>query len=721
MKKLFNEQVFDDFIYKSQYGKEEILKEEFIKQIPFFKSEIKFLLYLYSRKLCKDDFEEVELGFKFSTFNMVRKRLKDKNYITIVALEGQKEYFSLTKNAEDHLKGYLEKEFLSVNNYVLENLKSYKKEKNKLVDDAKDHLKRLIFEVFDYLNEKPDIHRAIQKGYFEFDINEILESSPFVGEQLIENFEDTLEVFKAAIEDYLYDDKQYFDLIKDNIKFKGLETIKSQNYLIHTLPKNNKEFLSFKGILSKKEAQIKDEIFSIHYLCTNPQCPHSQDIIKNGNLIKVCPRCKSEVEKVNETIKSCLNLEISDLETESSIRVKVYDKLKDEFQYVRVGEELTLFGNINLLMNKNKNADVQDKLSYQRVFVLNNYYQNSNISTLKAKDIEEIENKLKELNKKKISIKDFLLQPFENQFPYPKELDSFILLPQVLKFSETEDIIHPLLIGSSGCGKSTYLKTLNKIFPKSQDIELKQLSEAKFYGGVRNDKMTDIGIVMKLRGGSLILDECDKDEDSYLKGSHMLNEVLGSQTATKEKIGVSIKIKNANIRIAGIMNPDPTKKLSAVEWACKNFHESTINRFFLIDFDYFITKKIENQIDRNAIEGNLIKVNNFDLEIRKKLILYLREMPVDITDIIEELVKFQENFKKLPLIFPESTTRNIRNLKNMVVALCRLEGKNKASKDELKEAINLLVWTLKTKGEDLTSLLEEKPEEIKMEIKKLEK
>jgi len=92
-------------------------------------------------------------------------------------------------------------------------------------------------------------------------------------------------------------------------------------------------------------------------------------------------------------------------------------------------------------------------------------------------------------------------------------------------------------------------------------------------------------------------------------------------------------------------------------------------------------------------------------------------MCVDTTNIIEDLVLFQKNFKKLPLLFPESTTRNISNLKNMVVAVCRLEGKNKANKEDLKKAINILVWTLKTKGEDLSMLLEEKVEEIKVKRK----
>jgi hypothetical protein len=41
-----------------------------------------------------------------------------------------------------------------------------------------------------------------------------------------------------------------------------------------------------------------------------------------------------------------------------------------------VGEELTLFGHINLLMMKNKNSEVEDKLSYERVFILNNFIIN---------------------------------------------------------------------------------------------------------------------------------------------------------------------------------------------------------------------------------------------------------------------------------------------------------------------------------------------------------
>ena len=451
------------------------------------------------------------------------------------------------------------------------------------------------------------------------------------------------------------------------------------------------------------------------YLCSNESCEYSEAEIKTpGYPIRCCPRCKSHVECVSEKRKACLNMELADLETENNIRVKAYDKMKDEFMNVRVGDELVLFGHIENLKCKSKNADVEEKVNYTRVFILNSFYQSSEISVLKKEDRDEMESLLLKLKKKNETPKDFLLEPFQGQFPYPKELDTFMLIPQVQKYNIEVDLCLPLLIGSSGCGKSTYAKTLNKIFPKAHSIELKQLSEAKFYGGIKNDKVTDLGVCMKQRGGSLIIDECDKDEDSYFKGSHMLNEVLGSQTATKEKIGVSIKIENTNIRIAGIMNPDPEKKLDAMGWALKQFHESTVNRFFLINFDYFMNEKTEDQINRNYFEGGLIKVNDYDLETRKKLILYLREMKIDTSEILEDLIVFQKNFKKVPLNYPESTTRNLRNLKNIVIGLCRLKGESFAKKEHLQEAIDLLIWTLKTKGENLEGFLHnnQKAEEI---------
>lgn len=715
MEYLFNQEMFDDLIYKSEYGKEDILKEEFIKALNGFKTEIKFLSHLYNKQLCKDDFENIDIGTNYSNFNLVRKRIKDKSLIQVIRTEGKKEYFIINHLGKEYLKTYFEKEFLSVNPYVLENVKSSRKQNNKLKLDKDEHMKEMISEVFQFVSESPDLQRAILKGAFEFDINEILENNPVVGEALIENFAETIELFRLVIKEEMFDDSEYYDLIKDNIKIKGLETIKTQNYKISTIPKETKEFISVKGMLCKKNSHIREEVFNMFYLCTNESCEFSKEEIKTpGISLKVCPRCKSHVECVRETRKACLNLEVADLESENNIKVKVYDKLKDEFMKVKVGDELVLFGHIEYLKCKNKNMDFEDKHNYERVFILNSFYQSNEVSVLKKEDFEEMEALLTKLKKEGKTPRDFILEPFEGQFPYPKELDTFMLLPQVQKYTLEEDICHPLLIGSSGCGKSTYKRTLDKVFPKAQTIELKQLSEAKFYGGIKNDKVTDIGLCMKFRGGSLTLDECDKDKESYDKGPHMLNEVLGQQTATKEKIGVSIKIDNTNLRVCGIMNPDPQKKKDAMAWALQVFHESTINRFFLINFDHFMKPELEDMINENSVKGGLLKVNGFDLEIRKKLILYLRESKIDISEIIDDLILFQKNFKNVPLKYPESTTRNLRNLKNIIIAICRLNGESFAKKEHLVEAINLLVWTLKTKGENLENFLfnNEKAEEI---------
>jgi len=718
LKMNYTQECFDELVYNVDYGKEQILKEEFEKAIPNFKSEMRFLIFLYGRELRKEDFEDVDLGFKFNNFDTYRKRLKDKNYIRVSKIDDKKDYLIITNIGIEKLRKYIKNEFIEINPYIIENIREARKSKEELNLDKEENLISLIKEVFGYLKDKPEVHRAIQKGCFEFDLDEIAELDPIVLDSILDNFEPTLEIFKNVLSDHIVDEREYFEKIKDNIRFKNLEKYKSQIYRIHNIPKQCSEFIAVKGLLTKKHSKLKDEVYKIQYLCSNLSCTYSQDrIISPGNILKNCPRCKSDVEEVDRNMKSCLNLELSDLESESSLSVKAYDFLKDELSKVKVGEELTIYGYINYIKDKSYTKEMDDRTAYDRVLVVNNFYENNKIFSLKEDEIKEIEITLKKLQEQDKTIEEFLLEPFRNQFPYPHELNRMSLIPQFQNYNETEDIIHNLFVGSSGCGKSTYLRNMSKIFPKSEIIELKQLSEAKFYGGVKNDKITDLGICMKQREGSLILDECCKDEDSYFKGSHMLNEVLGSQTATKEKIGVSIKLTNVNLRVMAIMNPDPNKSLDTMQWVNKNFHESTVNRFFIINFDYFVDKNIENQIDKNYFEGNLHNVNNFDFEIRKKLIIYLRNINVDCSNIINDLINFQRNFKNMPLYYRESTIRNIRHLKNIVIGICKMKQKHFAEQEDLREAIELLVWTLKTKGEDLSPLIEPSAETVDMQTK----
>lgn len=710
----YTQELFEELVHNVDYGKQEIIKEEFDKALPNFKSEMRFLIFLYGRELRKEDFEDVDLGFKFTSFNVFRQRLKDKNLVRVSRYDDKKEYLVITNIGIEQLRKYIKTEFIEVNPYIIENIRESRKSKEELNLDKDENLKELIKEIFSLLDKKPDIHRSIQKGAFEFNLDEIGELNPLILDSLLDNFEETQELFKSALSEFLIDDKEYFEKIKDNIKFRNLEKYKSQIYKIHSIPKQSQEFIAVKGLLTKKNSKLKDEVYNLFYLCSNAGCAYSQEQIRTpGTNLKICPKCKSEVEEVDKTMKSCLNLELSDLSSESSISVKAYDHIKDEINKVKVGDEITIYGHINYIKDKSYTKEMDDKVAYDRVFIVNNFYQNNNVSALDEEDLSEIKNLLSNIDKEGKTIEEYLLEPFKNQFPFPRELDRMVLIPQFQTYSETEDIIHNLFVGSSGCGKSTYLRQMNKMFPKSHQIELKQLSEAKFYGGVKNDKITDLGICMKQKEGTLTLDEGDKDEDSYYKGSHMLNEVLGSQSATKEKVGVSIKLTNVNLRVNVIMNPDPNKALETMQWVNKNFHESTTNRFFIVNFDYFVDKDIEQKIDKNYFEGNLRTIDNYDFEIRKKLILYLRSLEVDCSNIIDLLIKFQRAFKNMPLYYPESTIRNIRHLKNIVIGICKIKGKEVAEEQDLLEAKDLLVWTLRTKGES-TSALEEKSETLEV-------
>jgi hypothetical protein len=238
-----NKKVFDDLIYDSKRGKEELLMEEFNKNFPNFKSEIKILAVLYGKELCKDDFEVLDLGFSFKSFNVLRKRLKEKNLIAISKIDGKKEFYKITKEGKEFLKYYFKNEFIFVNDYILENIKKSRKLKEELNLEDESNLKTMIQNVFNLISNKPDIQKAIQEGSFKFDLLEISELEPDVCDSLLNNFEETKELFKLFLKEHLIGDEKEFEEIKDNIKFYNLEEFKTQNYKISSIPKDSKELI----------------------------------------------------------------------------------------------------------------------------------------------------------------------------------------------------------------------------------------------------------------------------------------------------------------------------------------------------------------------------------------------------------------------------------------------------------------------------------------------
>jgi len=687
---------FFDIIYNSNLGD----YNEFVKQFNFFidnNSSIKnnVLLQLYNNMYCAEDLEEI-LNANVQTIRKTLKRLFEESLISIEKTEEKTKYYSLNENGISCLKNYFNKEFVSKNNYILNNIRISRKESVENIE-----MKELINNVFDFLETKPDYQDFLKNGFFTFDLIEILELELQLGEFIIENFFEAKALFIIALKDRIPEiSKIKFHI--ENIKFLGLEKIKTQNYKISSIPKRDNSFISINGLLVKKDNKIKEQIIRVDYLCTNPSCPYSENKLKvpqtNGkNKLKSCPKCKSPVDVIDTKIKLVQYLEVKDIEDDSSIKIKAYDNLIQELSKVKVGEELTLNGHIESIENDNyKN----DSPTFDRVFILNNFKSSSGSINLDEEDIEEIQKELKNIENRNPNLYDFLVEPIKKMYPlHPDELIKFCLIPQFLNFNKNvENIYHVLAIGSPNTYKTSFFETIGEISPKTKSIDFSMLSVDKFYGGVKADGLTDVGLAMSLRDGSLIIDEIDKDKDSYSKSASMLNELLSKQTATKERVGASIFLKDVNMRVYGVMNNN--KDYEDLKFILKNINESTVTRFFIINFDYFVNEEIKENISEQMLLNNSNPLLDFDLSIRKKIITYQRNLQIDISEIHQPLLQFNKDIRKITNS-KEHLTRNIQQIKNIIVGLCRMKNKLKATIEDFEEAKHLIQWTFKTQDSTL--------------------
>lgn len=688
---IYSVELFEKLVYKEEYGDRETVEKDFINFIKVAPFKIQILFALWDRECSSSELEEFEFSFAFSGFPAVRYSMKQDDLIEVSKKEGKKEFYIISGYGKNYLKEYIAKNFITKNHFIIENIKLSRKKRNGEFVAETDSIKELIKKSFAYLESIPQIKNYIMEGHFVFDISEFVE--PELLDFMFENFEEAKAIFQTILEQFV-DDKEHFNQIKDNIKFVGLEKFTTQYYKIANIPKDTKEFLHTTGLLVHKSSKIKEEVFKHHFLCVNPECKWAEQKLSAPDMVKVCPQCKSPLELIDRTIKSCLTLEIRDMESDSILKVKVYDNLIREFSEVKVGEELDIFGHMDYLQEQKQ---PHQKITFERCFILNNFKLSNNSVTLTKEERKEIEQEIKKIIDAEGDLRPFLFEPIKKMYPkHPDNLFTMTAIPQVLNFnSMVEDIVHLLFIGSPNTYKTSFVSSMGKIFPKMKKIQLRQLSIDKFYGGVKGDGLTDVGIAMTQRDGALIIDEIDKDVDSYEKSSNMLNEVMTEQTATKERVGASIFLKDVNMRIYGILNHDALYKDEPLKWILKKVHESTLTRFFLIDFDDFITQEIRNEIIENSVKIKSNPLDDYDFDLRKKIIVYLRKAQVDLSPIESQLIHYLKAVNQLSLNY-EHTTRNIQQIKNIVVALCRLKGKSVASIDELDEAKELISWTFKT-------------------------
>lgn len=698
MEQYFNEDYFNDYVYKEEFGDYDLIKSDFIEFTHIFNSHKELSYILYKNQLSKDDIEKINTKFNINSLAVIKNRLKKEDIITVTATENKKEWVTLSDKGLEELNLYISKEFITKNKYIQKYLKKQRQNKTDLIlNDVNKH-KELIRDFFSFADNKPNFHLFLKNDFIVFSIIDILEHSVELGDFILENFELGYKLIQECVKEIIVDEKEY-NQMKDNIKIVDVDKIKSQFYELTTIPKGTKELIYIKGILAKKKRRIVEKAEWFNYYCTNPGCSHSEDKLRATTELKACPRCKSGLDLDNIDTKKVHYLELKDLKTDIGIDLAVKDEMINEINQIQLGENVTVSGFVDSKIIKDQKTK---ETFFEKEFVVNNISLSDSSTYITEEDKKQVEKLLEKLKKDNIRPIEWLIKDFRDNFPYPLQAFTFALLPQVLKYKMGEEnIIHTLFMGSPDTGKTTFLKTLGLIFPKNKSIQLNQLSEAKFYGTVNSEGLNDIGLIMSLRDGSLILDEIDKDILSFDKSANMLNELLEEQKGTKEKAGISIRVENVNLRVYGIMNPDSSEKLDSLQWAVKKMHESTLTRFFFINVDSFIKNPQKEFIIENDTKGGLSKVFKTDFSLHQKVILYLRDIEVDLSQVEKQLIGIQKAIRSTSAQFTELASRNIKQIKNIVKALTRLNGRESATIEELQEAIELMKFMFETRGDSL--------------------
>ena len=689
-----------NMFYLEKMGKyNEILKDFNTYYNSNISSHFKILTYFIDEELSVYDFENIDLNVKFDTIKKTVQRLSKDNLISEVRLHNKTKYYRINESGKEYIKNHINKDFIEKSNYIINNIRINRNHKIKEAQESPEFSKERVMEVMELLDSRDNIEQFVRDGFFVFDLMEILEIDTELGEFIISDFTSAYSLFKTCLKDKIPEISKYKDNC-ENIKFINLDKIKTQQYNIASIPKKSNEFINTKGILLKRNTQIKEEVTKLYYLCTNPSCPFSEENLKvSGGKIKSCPKCKSSVDLVDRKIKRFVDLEIKDIDNDTSLKVKAYDNLIEGVCNLKIGEEISVNGFIKLIETKNQSTN---EVILNRMMILNNFKSSSNSVYLNKEEEEEVVKKLEELKNNNILIKDYLLEHMRVLYPFhPQNILDLYLIPQILKYdSLNENIIHILGIGGPNTYKTSFLKYFSYIFPKPKQLLFSLLSVDKFYGGVKADGLTDVGLAMTQRGGSLIIDEIDKDTDSYEKSSNMLNQVMSDQEANKERVGASIHLKNINLRIYGLMNhhikyKDSPEKI--IQWINKNIHDSTLTRFFLINYDYFITREVKNNINKKLSINNNLDLSKENFDMKKNIIIYLRNKLIDLSQIEKKINEFLEIISN-SFEDQEHLTRNIQQIRDIIVGICRLKGIDIATEQELEEAKELILYTYKTQG-----------------------
>lgn len=294
-----------------------------------------------------------------------------------------------------------------------------------------------------------------------------------------------------------------------------------------------------------------------------------------------------------------------------------------------------------------------------------------------------------------------------------EEIKSGIVLQQFEGYHGGEDendrwIIHILIIGDPGIGKSKTLMEVSSIVPKGIYVSGAGATDVGLTASAVKDELTgkwamEAGAIVLADSGVLCIDEFDKMRKTTMK---TLNEPMEQLTVTTAKAGL-VQTMTARTSILAAANPKYSRfdRYKSIKEQI-DIPESTLSRFDLV---YAMEDKILADEDKDLAgkildhEQAMEELERLDGEVLKKYVAYAkREIHPKLMDEAKTLiVDFYVKTRQAASENPDSkpiTPRDLEAIERLSVARAKVELREYVTLDDAKCAIDIFRNALKTVG-----------------------
>ena len=282
--------------------------------------------------------------------------------------------------------------------------------------------------------------------------------------------------------------------------------------------------------------------------------------------------------------------------------------------------------------------------------------------------------------------------------------------------SKSRGDIHILLIGDPGVAKSVTLVFMSNISPKGRYVVGKSASGAGLTATVVRDEYLkgwslEAGAMVLANKGLVCIDELEKMDPQDRSAMH---EAMEQQTVTISKANVQASLK-AQTSVLAAANPkfgrfDPFMPIPQQI----DLPPTLINRFDII----FTLRDLPDKNKDEKIAAHVLREHQketkevlIDSNLLRKYVAYAKQKvnPVLSTEAVEELKKFYVELRNKPVMSESAmrpipiSARQLQALVRMSEASARLRLSEEVSKEDAKEAIELMKYYLMQVGYDYES------------------